>query len=171
MNILMLILTGITVIAVIVGLMMIVRHFYITLFQKPDYLELAEESYSKGNFREAVVRYRQALLVNPDCAISLNNLAFILATAPDDSLRNGEEAVRLAQRAMRLPPIKGMCVEGTLAAAYAEAGRYAEAVATTENAVRTETAAGETRYADRNRKLLTLYSANKPWHGTLAEQC
>ena len=100
---------------------------------------------------------------------ALNNLALILATASDDKLRDGAEAVQLAERALRLPPVKGMCVAGTLAAAYAEAGRFPEAVATAEKAVREETAAGETSFAELNRQLLTFYRAGQPWHGTIAK--
>jgi hypothetical protein len=62
-----------------------------------------------------------------------------------------------------------MCVRGTLAAAYAEAGRFPEAVATAEKAVLEETAAGETPFADLNRYLLTFYRAGKPWHGSIAK--
>jgi hypothetical protein len=57
-----------------------------------------------------------------------------------------------------------MCVAGTLAAAYAEAGRFEEAIATAEKAVETETAAGETRFAELNTQLLTYYRARQPWH-------
>jgi tetratricopeptide (TPR) repeat protein len=95
---------------------------------------------------------------------ALNNLAWMLATASDDTLRDGAEAVRYAERAARLPPVKEMCVPGTLAAAYAEAGRFPEAIATAEKAVEMETAAGETRFAAINRQLLRLYRAGKPFH-------
>ena len=68
--------------------------------------------------------------------------------ASDDKLRNGPEAARLAERALRLPPVKGMCVAGTLVVAYAEAGRFPEAIATAEKAVREEAAAGGMRFAN-----------------------
>jgi tetratricopeptide (TPR) repeat protein len=149
-----------------------VRQLQAALSLKPDLptrLELAGLCCRLGDLRQAASQYRQALLAEPDCAEALNNLALLLATASDDRLRDGAEAVRLAERALRLPPVKGMCVAGTLAAAYAEAGRFPEAVATAEKAVRDETAAGETGFADMNRQLLTLYRAGKPWHGTVAK--
>jgi tetratricopeptide (TPR) repeat protein len=145
-----------------------VRQWQAALSLKPDQatrLELAGLFCREGELVEAAAQYRRALGLEPDCAEALNNLALILATAPDDKLRDGAEAVRLAERALRLPPVKGMCVAGTLAAAYAEAGRFPEAMAAAEKAVREETAAGETGFADLNRRLLTLYRAGKPWHG------
>ena len=72
--------------------------------------------------------------------------------------------VRDAERASHLPIPKGMCVPGTLAAAYAEAGRFKDAVATAEKAVEDETAAGETRFAELNSQLLTLYRAGRAFH-------
>jgi spermidine synthase len=139
---------------------------------KPDLatrLELAGLFCRDGYLGEAAAQYRRALGLEPDCVEALNNLALILATASEDKLRNGAEAVQLAERARRQPPVKGMCVAGTLAAAYAEAGRFGEAVATAEKAVREETAAGETGFAERNRQLLTLYRAGQAWHGTTAK--
>jgi len=54
--------------------------------------------------------------------------------------------------------------EGTLAAAYAEAGRFPDAVSTAERAISLATATGDTRFAAANRQLLLLYRAGKPWH-------
>jgi tetratricopeptide (TPR) repeat protein len=150
-----------------------IRQLQAALSLKPDFparLELAGLLCQAGELRQAAAQYRQALQAKPDCVEALNNLAFLLATASDDRLRDGAEAARLAERALRLPPVKGMCVGGTLAAAYAEAGRFPEAVATAEKAVREETAAGETRFAELNNYLLTYYRAGKPWHGTIAKK-
>jgi len=150
-----------------------VFHLQFALSLQPDLatrLELAGLFFQEGDLGQAAAQYRQALRVNPDCVEALNNLAWLLATASDDKLRDGAEAARLAERALGLPPVKGMCVPGTLAAAYAEAGRFPEAIATAEKAVREETAAGETRFADLNRQGLTFYRAGKPWHATIAKR-
>jgi len=147
--------------------------FSLALRITPDDAEvhchLAAALASQHKTSEAVQHYRAALKLVPDLPEALNNLAWVLATASDDTLRDGADAARLAERALRLPPVKGMCVAGTLAAAYAEAGRFPEAIATAEKAVGEETAAGETLFADNNRQLLTLYRAGKPWHGTIAK--
>ncbi len=126
-----------------------------------DYVTLLHQT---GDLRGAVAQLRQVLLLQPDSVEALNNLAWLLATASDNTLRDGAEAVRLAERASRLPPVKETCVPGTLAAAYAEAGRFPEAVATAEKAMELETAAGETRFAAVNRQLLRFYRAGKPFH-------
>ena len=78
--------------------------------------------------RAAVERFRLALKAQPDWPESLNNLAWILAANPDATVRNGAEAVALAERACKLTDYKEPLLVGTLAAAYAEAGRFPEAV-------------------------------------------
>ena len=111
-----------------------------------------------GRTREAVVQYREALRLNPDLAGALNNLAWVLAASPDDELRNGAEAVRLAERACELTHYGQPLFIGTLAAAYAEAGRFPEAVTTAEKVEQLATTAAK------NRQLLELYRAGKPCH-------
>jgi tetratricopeptide (TPR) repeat protein len=143
------------------------RHLRVALLFQPDIptrLESAGLLHQTGDYGGAVEQFRQVLLAQPDSVEAFNNLAWLLATCPDAAVRNGAEAVRCAERASRLPAPKGMCVPGTLAAAYAEAGRFKEAVATAEKAVETETAAGETRFAALNTQLLAYYRAGQPFH-------
>ena len=71
------------------------------------------------------------LQINPDYVLTLNNLALLRATHPDPKFRDGGEAVILARRAVGLTPGDPDYL-GTLAAAYAEAGRFAEAVQTAQ---------------------------------------
>ena len=117
-----------------------------------------------GRTREAVAQYREALKLDPNLPTALNNLAWALATSSDDRLRNGAEAVQLAERACELTQYNQPWFVGTLAAAYAEAGRFADAVAAAEKAVKLATDAGLTAVAVENRKLLELYRAGKPYH-------
>ncbi len=117
-----------------------------------------------GRTREAVAQYREALRLNPDLAGALNNLAWVLAASSDDELRDGAEAVRLAEHACELTHDGEPLVIGTLAAAYAEAGHFPEAVITAEKAERLATTAGQTAVAANNRHLLELYRAGKPYH-------
>ncbi len=116
-----------------------------------------------GRSREAMAQYREALKLNPNLAGALNNLAWVLATSPDDGLRDGAEAVRLAERACELSQNGQPMYFGTLAAAYAEAGRFPEAVATAEKAEQLANDAGLTAVAAKNRQLLELYRAGKPY--------
>jgi len=87
-------------------------------------LQLARLLHHTGQPREAVAQYRQVVSLKPDSVEALNNLAWLLATSADDSLRNGAEAVRAAERACRITGYKEVVPLGTLAAAYAEAGRF-----------------------------------------------
>jgi Flp pilus assembly protein TadD len=125
---------------------------------------LAALLFQTGDFRQALAQFRRILAAKPDDVEALNNLAWILATCPDDRLRDGTEAVRLAERACELTGYKQPGTEGTLAAAYAEAGRFPDAVSTAERAISLATATGDTRFAAANRQLLLLYRAGKPWH-------
>jgi tetratricopeptide (TPR) repeat protein len=117
-----------------------------------------------GRTREAIAQYREALRLNPNLAGALNNLAWILASNPDDELRHGAESVRLAERACELTHYGEPLFMGTLAAAYAECGRFPEAVTTAEKAEQLAASAGLAAVAARNRQLLELYRAGKPYH-------
>jgi len=112
----------------------------------------------------AIERLRLALKAQPDWPESLNNLAWILAASPDASVRNGSEAVTLAERACKLTGYKEPLLLGTLAAAYAEAGRFPEAVRFAEKARALAQAAGQKEVAQKNQELLALYRAGRAYH-------
>ncbi|MGB8369164.1 MAG: tetratricopeptide repeat protein [Verrucomicrobiia bacterium] len=142
-------------------------HLQVAICLQPDVqtrLDLAGLLYQTGNPRQAADQFRKALLLKPDMPEPLNNLAWILATCSDDTVRNGDEAVRHAERACRLTAFKHTRTISTLAAAYAEAGRFSEAVATAEMAMKLQIEAGEMQMADVNNQLLPLYRAGKPYH-------
>jgi len=139
------------------------------LFQiQPNFAEghyrIAVALYQRGRIRESMDQYRAALRCNPNSPVFLNNLAWALATAEDPSLRNGEEAVRLAERACALTDYRNPSYADTLAAAYAEAGRYEDAVRMAEKARALALALGKTDLAERTRRLLELYRADRPYH-------
>jgi Flp pilus assembly protein TadD len=117
-----------------------------------------------GRTREAIAQYREALSLNPNLTGPLNNLAWVLATCSDDELRDGAEAVRLAEHACELTHYGEPLFIGTLAAAYAECGRFPEAVTTAEKAEQLATAAGSKDLAGKIVQLLELYRAGKPFH-------
>jgi Flp pilus assembly protein TadD len=142
------------------------RHFVETLRVKPYDPEahfcLAAALTSQRKTAQAIPEYREALRLLPNYPDALNNLAWILAANPDPRLRNGREAVDLAERACQLTEYKQPLLVGTLAAAYAEAGRFTKAVATAEKA---RTLAEQTHQPDvaaRNRALLELYRSGRP---------
>ena len=102
--------------------------------------------------------------MDPSLAGGLNNLAWALAASSDDELRNGAEAVRLAEQACELTHYGDPLFIGTLAAAYAEAGRFPEAVTAAEKAEQLAMTAGLAAVAAKNHQLLELYQARKPYH-------
>jgi tetratricopeptide (TPR) repeat protein len=134
---------------------------------KPDaqaYYDLASAQELQGKAGEAATLYRQALTRDRDFLPAMNNLAWLLATHPDPGLRDGNEAVRLAERACDLTQHQEPLLVGTLAAAYAEAGRFPEAIATAQKARDLALAAGQQELADKNEQLLELYKAGKAYH-------
>ena len=117
----------------------------------------------QGEVQCAVQGYRAALALKPQSPEILNNLVWILATCPEANLRDGAEAVRFGERACELTRFQRTLMVGTLAAAYAEAGRFAEAVATAEKACALAAASGDDALAGKNRELLQLYRAGRPY--------
>jgi tetratricopeptide (TPR) repeat protein len=127
------------------------------------YCKLAVALSEQGRLQEAVSCYRESVRLKPDQVPARNNLAWILATSPDAELRNGAEAVNLAERACELTRYQEPMLVGTLAAAYAEAGRFTDARNMAEKAVRISTAAGQTELAHKNEELKELYNAGKAY--------
>jgi tetratricopeptide (TPR) repeat protein len=127
-------------------------------------VELARISVDKHRFSEAIDYLQRALELDTNSDIALNNLAFLRATAPDPSLRNGPEAVRLAERACQLTQHNDSESITTLALAYAEAGRFDDAVVTARKARAVALAQGQTEVAARNEQLLELYKSGRAFH-------
>jgi len=126
--------------------------------------ELAQLLSEQGKTREAAPLYDKALDGDPEFVGSLNNLAWLLATDADGRLRNGPRAVELAERACKLTEWKTAFLMGTLAAAYAEAGRFSDAAAMAEKARDQARADKLEDVAKKNEELLKLYRAGKPYH-------
>jgi tetratricopeptide (TPR) repeat protein len=112
---------------------------------------------------EAIAHCTEALRLEPDFAEALNNLAWIRAAHPQAEFRDGPKAVRLAERACQVTGSKEAVLVGTLAAAYAEAGRFDEAVVTARKARELALAAGQQALAEKNQKLIELFSARQPY--------
>jgi tetratricopeptide (TPR) repeat protein len=87
--------------------------------------------------RRALAAHQFALAVEraPDNPFFLNRLGWLLATSPEDAVRNGARAVAVAERAASITSRRDMMSLETLSAAYAEAGRFPEAVATVREAL------------------------------------
>jgi tetratricopeptide (TPR) repeat protein len=135
---------------------------------KPDFADahnnLGTALLRQGNVAEAIAQYQRALQIKPDKAELQNNLAWLLATCPHASLRDGNQAVALAQRANQLTGDGNPVVLDTLAAAYAEAGRFPEAVTTAQRALHLAEARSNTVLAGSLQSQLKLYQEGRPFH-------
>ena len=118
---------------------------------------------SEGRVREAIAEYHLALDANADLLEPLAALAWALATSPDAGIRRPEEAVQLAERAATLTNRRDVTVLDALAASYAAAGRFDEAVATGRVALDLVEAAGATAAAGPISARLDLYRRRRPF--------
>ena len=105
---------------------------------RPEFVEARNDlnaaSLARSRVEEQMAGCRKAVRMKPDDAAANNNLAWLLATCPIASLRDGAAAVDLGRKAERLSAGRDPNVLGTLAAAYAETGRFPEAVSTARSA-------------------------------------
>ena len=121
----------------------------------------------KGNPAEAIQHYQKALELAPSSIPTLTNLAWLLATSPDASLRNGLKAVQLAKQADRLVGGTNTIVLRTLAAAYAENGEFANAIKTARSAMQLARMHGEDTVITDLDQQIALYQLGMPYRETV----
>ncbi|MGQ0733786.1 MAG: tetratricopeptide repeat protein [Acidobacteriota bacterium] len=142
-----------------------IRHFREALKTRPDegdaLYNLASTLTLEGEVLEAITYYRRAVQVQPEAPEAHAELAWLLSTDPDPKIRNAAEAVRLAERASRLTNRKDAAVLDVLAAAYAAAGRYDEAVSAARAAL--ALLPGQSERAASIRHRLDLYTKGRPY--------
>jgi tetratricopeptide (TPR) repeat protein len=109
---------------------------------RPDnaitHFNLANALLRRGRMDEVIAHYQSALAIQPgfvEAQSSLARIVWELATSPDPSVRNGSKAIELAQQTDRLSGGGNPAMAATLAAAYAEAERYSEAITTAQRAL------------------------------------
>ena len=119
-----------------------------------------------GRVDDAVRHYRRALALEPDGVESLMSLAWILATAADERLRAPGEAVGLAEQAAALTSRRDVNVLATLAAAYAAAGRFDEALLTQRQAIGLAQPIGSPDVMTELQRRLELYRQRQPLRPT-----
>ena len=146
-----------------------IGHYEQALTLKPDYADahnnLGSALLQTGRANEAITQYRAALHLSPHDADILNNLAWVLATCPQSSLRNGSQAILLAEQANQLARETNPLFLRTLAAAYADAGRFPDAVDAVQRALQLATAQpNAAELFEDLRNQLQLYQAGKPFH-------
>ena len=141
-------------------------HFVAALQTRPadskSRLNLAIVLPHLGRAREAILLYGDVLQADPDSIEAANNLAWLLATCPDASLRNGARAVQLAQRADQLSGGANPVILTTLAEAYSESGKFSEASATAERALQLAIAQSNSQLVASLQEQLKSYKAGVP---------
>jgi len=119
---------------------------------------------SKGRVADAIGHYKEALRLAPGNVAAQSNLAWLLATSADPALRNGAEAVVLAENANLSSGAKRPAILRILAAAYAEAGRFSEARETAHAALQAADDQENSALSDFLRKEIALYELDQPYH-------
>jgi tetratricopeptide (TPR) repeat protein len=146
-------------------------HYERALEIRPDYAlvhhSLGGLLEQEGRARDAIAHYERALEIDPGYAAASSSLAWVLATSPDASVRDGARAVTLAEDAQRRSGGKSPVFLATLAAALAESGRFAEANETATAALRLATDEQKTALATLLREQIDLYQRGLPFRDTV----
>lgn len=116
-----------------------IEHLEKALRLRPEYVDahrnLAEAYVAKGRHADAVPHFLLVLAERPDHLAVLNHCGLILAVSHDEAVRNGKQALVLAEHAVALTSRRHAPSLSTLAAALAELGRFDEAVTVLHEAV------------------------------------
>jgi tetratricopeptide (TPR) repeat protein len=115
-----------------------------------------------GRGQEGLAHWRQALSKDPDNLQVLNDTAWVLATSSDTTLRNGNAALPLAEHAVELTSAREPAILGTLAAVYAENGRFDKAIELEQRATDLATQQGNAALAQNLNARLALFQDKTP---------
>jgi protein O-mannosyl-transferase len=116
----------------------------------------------RGLQKDAIAEYEHAARISPHDSMARNNLAWLLATSSDASIRDGNRAIEVAEQTVQLSGGKDPNYLRTLAAAYAEVGQFSEAIATAEQAMQIASVQGKSKLATILEKEVILYRAHTP---------
>lgn len=122
-----------------------------------------------GKHAEAIADLNKATEIEADDSGTLNNLAWVLATSPEEPLRDGRRAIELATKACELTEFKQAHIVSTLAAAYAETGDFDTAVKWSKKALKLADGSVEPEVRQSLEKELKSYQERKPWRERLEE--
>lgn len=142
-----------------------VAHYRKAIEISPDYAEahtnLGIAYQLQERFSAAIAEYEKTLAIAPDSVPTRNNLAALLATCPDTSLRNGTRAIQVAQQTVRLSGGNDPMAFRTLAAAFAETRQFAEAIAAAEKALQLATRQDNDSLSNAVQRELESYRAHQ----------
>jgi tetratricopeptide (TPR) repeat protein len=149
-----------------------IREWQSALDRNPDYAEahtrLGDALYAQGRMAEALAHWHDSIRLQPNDATTLRQAAWVLATSPDATLRNGDEALAFAVRAVELSGGNDARMLDTLAAAYAEKGQFADAVLTARRALAHAARENQPALADGIRTRIALYEADQPFRSVVS---
>jgi tetratricopeptide (TPR) repeat protein len=141
-------------------------HYRKLLKLQPDNIEVhnivGTALIQQGRIREGVEEWQKVLAIQPDNGNAMSNLAWVFATSPEDSLRDGAQAVQLAEQALRISGGRIPVIFRTLAAAYAEKGMFAQAIQTAQRGIELANGQGNSRLAAELQTNIGLYQDGKP---------
>ncbi len=124
---------------------------------------LGNAFYLQGRTTSALAEWREGLRLDPNNPAALKQTAWVLATCDDGDDRDGAQALELAQRAAQLSGGRDPSILDALAAAYAETGRYSEAVQTARKALAAATQVNNQSLAEEIKARIALYESNRPY--------
>ncbi|HXI83071.1 MAG TPA: tetratricopeptide repeat protein [Verrucomicrobiae bacterium] len=127
------------------------------------YFELGKTFVQARRYSEAIDTFRRGLEIEPSHMIMGNEMAWLMATVPDASLRNAPQAIQIGEQLAKLTARKEPKPLVTLAAAYAEAGRFDEAVTTAHEALALAGAQNQSNLVTAISIQLKNYEAREPY--------
>jgi protein O-mannosyl-transferase len=141
-------------------------HYQKLLELQPDNIEVhnivGTVLIQQGRIRDGVEEWQKVLTIQPDNGNAMSNLAWVFATSPDDSLRDGEKAVQLAEEALRISGQRIPIIFRTLAAAYAESGDFSKAIQTAQQGIELANSQGNSALANELQGNIALYQEQRP---------
>ena len=144
-----------------------IKHLNEALRINPDWPkahhELGKIYKLQGRFDLTISHWTETLRLKPDSIVVLNNLAWMLATIQDPKFQNSSDAVKFADKACELTNYQNPVTLDTLAAAYAAAGNFDQAVATAQSAIEQAFTADNEDLAGQINERLELYQQKKPY--------
>jgi tetratricopeptide (TPR) repeat protein len=141
-------------------------HYRKLLELQPDNMEIhnivGTVLVQQGRIAEGAEEWQKVLAVEPDNGNAMSNLAWVFATSPDQSVRDGPRAVQLAEQAVRISGGRIPILFRTLAAAYAESGRFSEAIQTAQQGIELANGQGNPGLATELQGNIALYQERQP---------
>jgi tetratricopeptide (TPR) repeat protein len=141
-------------------------HYQKLLELQPDNIEVhnivGTVLVQQHRIRDGVEEWHKVLAIQPDNGNAMSNLAWVFATSPDDSLRDGVKAVQLAQEALRISARRIPLLFRTLAAAYAETGEFSKAIQTAQEGIELANSQGNQGLATELQGNISLYQEQRP---------